>query len=75
MLKIRLLILLASLTVSMDLAVNGFAQSPGQPQGPSRGVAPVQTALTSSFRATNYAAVAHSTIRGCSSERKRGSVK
>jgi peptidase M1-like protein len=33
---------------------SGFAQSPGQAQGPGRPVAPVQTVLTSAFRATNY---------------------
>src|ERR1700681_1365075 len=33
---------------------SGFAQSPGQGQGPGRGVAPVQTAPSTPFRATNY---------------------
>jgi tetratricopeptide (TPR) repeat protein len=32
----------------------GRAQSPGAPQGPSRGVAPVQTMPTAAFRATYY---------------------
>ena len=30
------------------------AQGPGQPQGPGRPVAPIQTAPTATFRATNY---------------------
>jgi hypothetical protein len=49
MLKLRLLFLLTGLA---GFAVSGFAQ--GQPQGPSRAVAPVQTAPTEAFRATNY---------------------
>jgi len=36
------------------LAMPGWAQSPGAPQGPARGVAPVQTVPTAEFRATNY---------------------
>jgi len=36
------------------LSVAGRAQSPGAPQGPGRPVAPVQTAPTSTFRATYY---------------------
>jgi len=43
--------LLAVIAVS---AVCGYAQSPGQGQGPGRGVAPVQTAPSIAFRATNY---------------------
>jgi len=34
--------------------VPGWAQSPGAPQGPGRGVAPVQTIPTAAFRATYY---------------------
>jgi len=34
--------------------VPGRAQSPGAPQGPGRGVAPVQTIPTAAFRATYY---------------------
>jgi len=33
---------------------SGFSQAPGQGQGPGRGVAPVQTAPSAAFRATNY---------------------
>jgi tetratricopeptide (TPR) repeat protein len=51
MLKLRFLILLAGLA---GFAASGLAQSPGQPQGPGRPVAPVQTAPTAAFRATNY---------------------
>jgi len=51
MLKLRFLILLTGLA---GLSASGFAQSPGQPQGPGRPVAPVQTAPTAAFRATNY---------------------
>ena len=51
MLKLRLLLFLTGLA---GLAINGFAQSPGQPQGPGRAVAPVQTAPIAAFRATNY---------------------
>lgn len=43
--------LLAVIAVSV---VCGYAQSPGQGQGPGRGVAPVQTAPSIAFRATNY---------------------
>src|ERR1700674_1779080 len=51
MFKFRFLFLagLAAFIVS-----SGFAQSPGQGQGPGRGVAPVQTAPSIPFRATNY---------------------
>jgi hypothetical protein len=51
MLKVRFLLLVAGLA---GLATTGLAQSPGQPQGPGRGVAPVQTGSTTAFRATNY---------------------
>jgi tetratricopeptide (TPR) repeat protein len=51
MLKRRFLILLVGLA---GFAASGFAQSPGQPQGPGRPVAPVQTEPTAAFRATNY---------------------
>src|SRR5579864_1552898 len=47
----RLLIFLAALT---GFAVPGRAQSPGAPQGPGRGVAPVQSIPTATFRATYY---------------------
>jgi peptidase M1-like protein len=49
--KLRLLLFLAGLT---GLAVPGWAQSPGAPQGPGRAVAPVQTIPTAGFRATYY---------------------
>src|ERR1700733_14810653 len=49
--KFRLLLLLAGLT---SRAASGWAQSPGAPQGPARGVAPVQTIPTAAFRATYY---------------------
>ncbi len=49
--KLRLLFFLMGLAC---LSIPGLAQSPGQPQGPGRGVAPVQTAPTAAFRATNY---------------------
>ncbi len=49
--KIRLLIVTAVLT---GLALPGWAQSPGAPQGPGRAVAPVQTISTAAFRASNY---------------------
>jgi len=49
--KFRLLLLLAVFT---GPAVSGWSQSPGAPQGPSRGVAPVQTMGVAGFRATNY---------------------
>src|SRR6266853_1027942 len=52
MLKLRFLLLLAGMA---GLATTGLlAQSPGQPQGPGRGVAPVQTGSTSAFHASNY---------------------
>jgi Peptidase family M1 domain len=51
MLKFRFLLLLAGVA---GLTTTGLAQSPGQPQGPGRPVAPVQTATTTAFRATNY---------------------
>jgi len=49
--KFPLLVLLASL---VGLVSPARAQSPGAPQGPARGVAPVQTAPVAAFRATNY---------------------
>ncbi len=49
--KFRLLLILAGLT---GLAASGWAQSPGEPQGPVRGVAPVETVSTAAFRATYY---------------------
>jgi hypothetical protein len=49
--KFRLLLILAGLAA---LAAPGWAQSPGAPQGPGRGVAPVQTIPTAAFRATYY---------------------
>ena len=51
MFKLRLTVLLTALAA---FAASGLAQSPGQPQGPGRPVAPVQTAPTAAFRATNY---------------------
>jgi len=49
MLKLRLLFLLTALAV---ITASGFAQ--GLSQGPGRGVAPVQSAPSEAFRATNY---------------------
>ncbi len=49
--KFRLLLILAGLA---GLAAPGWTQSPGAPQGPSRGVAPVQTLPGNAFHATNY---------------------
>jgi hypothetical protein len=49
--KFPLLVLLASLA---GLASPARSQSPGAPQGPARGVAPVQAAPVAAFRATNY---------------------
>jgi hypothetical protein len=49
--KFPLLLLLGSLTCLVSPAL---AQSPGAPQGPARGVAPVQAASVAAFRATNY---------------------
>jgi len=49
--KVRLLLLLGAMA---GLATTCLAQAPGQPQGPGRAVAPVQTASTTAFRATNY---------------------
>jgi tetratricopeptide (TPR) repeat protein len=49
--KSPLLPFLAAVTV---LAAPAWSQSPGAPQGPSRGVAPVQALSTAAFRATNY---------------------
>ena len=49
--KFRPLLFLAGLT---SLAVSGWAQSPGAPQGPGRAVAPAQTIPTAAFRATYY---------------------
>jgi hypothetical protein len=40
--------------IAASVVASGFAQSPGQGQGPGRGVAPVQTAPSIPFRATNY---------------------
>ncbi len=40
--------------IAAFVVASGFAQSPGQGQGPGRGVAPVQTAHSIPFRATNY---------------------
>ena len=40
--------------IAASVVACGFAQSPGQGQGPGRGVAPVQTAPSTPFRATNY---------------------
>jgi hypothetical protein len=40
--------------IAAFVVASGFAQSPGQGQGPGRGVAPVQTAPSIPFRATNY---------------------
>ena len=51
MLKFRSYILLLSLA---GLARYGFAQAPGQPQGPARGVAAVESTSRTPFRATNY---------------------
>jgi tetratricopeptide (TPR) repeat protein len=51
MLKVRPLLIVACLA---GLAVPGWAQSPGAPQGPSRPVAPIQSARMEGFRATNY---------------------
>ena len=49
--KFRLLLFLAALP---GFAASGWAQSPGAPQGPGRGVAPVQSIPTAAFRATYY---------------------
>jgi hypothetical protein len=51
MLKVRFFLLagLAALVAS-----SGFAQSPGQGQGPGRAVVPVQTTPAAAFHATNY---------------------
>src|SRR5580704_12296622 len=49
--KFRPFIFLAGLAA---LAVPVWAQSPGAPQGPARGVAPVQTLPGNAFHATNY---------------------
>src|ERR1700693_1860846 len=51
MFKFRFLVL-AGLAASV--VSSGFSQAPGQPQGPGRPVAPVQTAPSAAFRATNY---------------------
>jgi hypothetical protein len=42
------------LAILAGFALPVRAQSPGAPQGPGRGVAPVQTAPVAAFRATNY---------------------
>lgn len=49
--KFPLILLLAGVA---GLVSPALAQSPGAPQGPARGVAPVQTAPVAAFRATNY---------------------
>jgi hypothetical protein len=49
--KFRLFLFLAGL---IALAVPGWAQSPGAPQGPGRAAAPVQTIPGAAFRATYY---------------------
>ena len=51
MLKFRFLVLMALAAV---LVSSGFAQAPGQPQGPGKPLTPVQTAPRIAFRATNY---------------------
>ena len=51
MLKFRFLVLVALAAI---LVSSGFAQAPGQPQGPGKPVALVQTAPRIAFRATNY---------------------
>ena len=50
-LRFRFLLLLAAVA---GISTTGYAQSPGQPQGPGRAVAPVQTGPTIAFRAINY---------------------
>src|SRR5690242_8937724 len=57
--KFRLLLLLTGLT---GLAVSGWAQSPGAPQGPGRPAAPVQTIATAGFRST------YDEVRACLDE-------
>jgi hypothetical protein len=49
--KFRPLLFLAAVT---GLSAPAWTQSPGAPQGPSRGVAPVQALPTAAFRATYY---------------------
>jgi len=49
--KFRLLTILA---VLIGFAAPGRSQAPGAPQGPGRGVAPIQTAPSAAFRATYY---------------------
>src|ERR1700686_2507458 len=49
--KFRLVLFLAALT---GFAAAGWAQSPGAPQGPGRGVGPVQTIPAAVFRPTYY---------------------
>ena len=51
MFKFRVLVLAGW---AASVVSSGFAQAPGQGQGPGRGVAPVQTASSAAFRATNY---------------------
>src|ERR1700682_6420497 len=51
MFKFRFLVL-AGLAASV--VSSGIAQAPGQGQGPGRGAAPVQSAPSAAFRATNY---------------------
>src|SRR5229473_2256839 len=49
--KFRPLLFLAAV---IGLAASAWSQSPGAPQGPSRGVAPVQALPTAAFHATYY---------------------
>ncbi|HLJ22985.1 MAG TPA: M1 family aminopeptidase [Candidatus Acidoferrales bacterium] len=49
--KFRPFLILAGLAL---VATHVWAQSPGAPQGPARGVAPVQTLPGNAFHATNY---------------------
>ncbi len=49
--KFPLLLLLAGLSAAVAPA---WAQTPGEPQGPGRPVAPVQSIPTAAFRATDY---------------------
>jgi tetratricopeptide (TPR) repeat protein len=46
--------ILMAIMFAAGLATSGLAQAPGQPQGPGRAAAPVQSAPTIAFRATNY---------------------
>lgn len=49
--KFRLPLFLAA---AIGIAASAWSQSPGAPQGPSRGVAPVQALPTAAFHATYY---------------------